>query len=310
MTEVKSGPAFAKCRNSALAAVMRRNAALAQDYARRHGVPRWYADAAQLIGDPEVDAVYIATPPASHLEYALACAQAGKPLYLEKPMAGSYADSARIVQAFRQAGVPLYVAFYRRGLEYFQRIRQLLAQGAIGPVHTVEVRQIMATRPDDAGPGQDWRVKPEIAGAGRFYDLGCHTLDILDYLLGPLAACGGARANRAGLYPAEDTVCAWLNFQCGALGTGLWSFCADRDEESVTLNGAKGYLRFSVYTMGSFWLGGPGGEREYTVPAPPHVQQPLIQTVVDELAGQGQCPSTGSSALRTMWALDRILGRV
>jgi predicted dehydrogenase len=79
VTEAKSGPGFQQAERSELVAVMRRNGDLAADYARRHDVPRWYDDADELINDPEVDAVYVATPPDSHREYVVRVAQAGKP---------------------------------------------------------------------------------------------------------------------------------------------------------------------------------------------------------------------------------------
>src|SRR5882757_10269989 len=92
VTEVKSGPALQRATGSALVAVMRRDRAKAEDYARRHGVARAYDDAAALIADPDVDAVYVATPPSSHAAYTLAAARAGKPVYVEKPMALSHAE--------------------------------------------------------------------------------------------------------------------------------------------------------------------------------------------------------------------------
>ena len=91
VTEIKSGPAFNKVPNSSLVAVMRRDAAKAADYAERHEIANWYNDAAKLINDPKVNAIYIATPPDSHEAYALAAMNAGKPVYVEKPMALNYA---------------------------------------------------------------------------------------------------------------------------------------------------------------------------------------------------------------------------
>ena len=154
VTEVKSGPGFQKATNSALVAVMRRNAALAEDYARRHGVPRWYADAQALIADPEVDAVYVATPPASHMEYALACARAGKPVYVEKPMARTLAECEAMIDACRSAGVPLFVAYYRRTLPRFLKIKELVESGALGDVRLVTVTLHQKPAPDDADPAQ------------------------------------------------------------------------------------------------------------------------------------------------------------
>lgn len=101
VTEVKSGPAFQKADHSALVAVMRRTSALARDYAERHGVTRWYDDADALIHDPHVNAVYIATPPDTHMDYTLRVAQAGKPVYVEKPMARHHAECRRMIDRLR-----------------------------------------------------------------------------------------------------------------------------------------------------------------------------------------------------------------
>ncbi len=106
---------------------------IAEDYARRHNVPRWYDDAARLIADPEVDAIYVATPPSSHKQYALLAAQAGKPVYVEKPMSLSSVDCQEMIAACQSAGVPLFVA-YSRALRVFLKVKELLESGAIGQV--------------------------------------------------------------------------------------------------------------------------------------------------------------------------------
>jgi len=133
VTEVKSGPAFQKVPGSRLVAVMRRSRDLAAEYARRHGVPRWYDDAERLIADPEVNAVYIATPPGSHLQYALmACAQQ-KPVYVEKPMARNHAECMCMLEAFQSAKLPLFVAYYRRALPRFRTVRARSGLHGTGP---------------------------------------------------------------------------------------------------------------------------------------------------------------------------------
>ena len=179
VTEVKSGPGLQKAERSRLVAVMRRNASLAEDYARRHGVPRWYSDARDLLADPEVDAVYVATPPSTHREYARLAAAAGKPVYVEKPMARTHAECLEMIAACREAGVALYVAYYRRAQPRFLKVRDLLAAGAIGAPRSVTVTlhqppPAPVARPEDL----PWRVRPEISGGGLFVDLGSHTLDL------------------------------------------------------------------------------------------------------------------------------------
>lgn len=130
VTEVKSGPAFSRARGSRLDAVMRRSPVLAKDHARRHGVPRWSQDADELIQDPDIDVVYIATPPDSHHEYVLRCAQAGKAVYVEKPMASSHPECLEMIEACESAGVPLWVGYYRRELPRIRVVERLLRSGA------------------------------------------------------------------------------------------------------------------------------------------------------------------------------------
>ncbi|GJP32566.1 hypothetical protein CLOM_g17188 [Closterium sp. NIES-68] len=139
VTEKKSGPALSLIPYSRLVMVMRRNGSLAQDYAERHKVARWSTSAEETINHPDVNAVYIATPHRYHAQYAMMAAQAGKPAYVEKPMGMSHVDSSAILSAFQRAKLPLFVAYYRRALPNFLRIKALLQSGAIGDVLSVQV---------------------------------------------------------------------------------------------------------------------------------------------------------------------------
>ena len=187
VTEVKSGPGFQKADNSDLVAVMRRTGALARDYARRHGVAKWYDEAGALINDPDVEAIYIATPPDTHKEYTLQSARAGKPVYVEKPMALNFAECQEMIAACQAAGVPLFVAYYRRALARFLKIKELLEAEAIGQIRFISMTLYQPLRPDELDPNNlPWRVRPEIAGGGRFVDLAAHTLDFLDFVVGPI----------------------------------------------------------------------------------------------------------------------------
>jgi predicted dehydrogenase len=310
VTEVKSGPGFQKARGSALVAVMRRNAALAEDYARRHRVPRWYADADRLIADPEVDAVYIATPPDSHKQYTLAAARAGKPVYVEKPMALNAAECDEMIAACREAGVPLWVAYYRRGQPKFLAVRDLLAAGEIGDVRYARVllgRVPVAAEADPAT--RTWRFAPEISGGGHLLDMGSHMLDLLDFFLGPARAAQGMAVRQAGLYPTEDSVVANLAFDRGVLGVGVWNSASHAPADLIELVGDRGELRFACFDPSPITLIQNGRAREIESEHPAHVQQPLIQTIVDELNGTGRCPSTGESAARTTRVIDAILAR-
>jgi predicted dehydrogenase len=307
VTEVKSGPGFQKAENSRLVAVMRRNGALAKDYAERHSVPKWYDNADTLIGDPDVNAIYIATPPDSHKAYTLAAAAAGKPVYVEKPMALNYAECEEMVTVCREAGVPLFVAYYRRQLPRFLKVKSLLDGGAIGQVRLVMIKLYQPPPKKLDADNLPWRLLPEIAGAGLFYDLASHTLDLLDYLLGPIRLAHGFAHNQARLYPAEDIVCGSFVFESGVQGVGSWCFSAFESCDVVDLIGDKGKLTFSTFSEAPVVLATPDGETEFSIDHPPHVQQPLIQSIVDELNGQGTCPSSGESGARANWVMGQML---
>ena len=308
VTEVKSGPGFQKATNSSLVAVMRRSGHLAEDYARRHGVPKWYDDGAALINDPEVDAVYIATPPYAHREYTLLCAEAGKPVYVEKPMALNFAECQEMIEACRAAGVPLFVAFYRRRLARFVKIKELVAQGAIGQPRVVTIKLYRQAQPEDyTADTLHWHYKPALSGGGRFVDVGCHTLDFLDEVLGPITSARGLAANQSGYYPAEDVVSAAFEFESGVLGSGTWCFSSFHDEDQTEIVGTQGKISFSSFDAAPLQLTTVQGMTEFKIDYPAHVHQPLIQTIVDELNGLGRCPSSGVSGARTNWVMDQIL---
>lgn len=307
VTEVKSGPAFAKARGSALAAVMRRDRAKADDFARRHGIERVHSTADDLIEDPQVDAVYIATPPDSHCDLACRVAAAGKPCLVEKPMARSYGECVRMLDAFRPAAVPLWVAFYRRALPRFLLIRDVLRAGTIGRVSaaTVDVREPLAT--GDAT--RAWRFNRSSAGAGLFFDKGSHCIDILDFLLGPIEYAHGIAVNTGGTYEVEDVTAAVFEIGDRVLATGTWNFNAGETSDALTLTGERGTIQTSLFTDSDVVVKTGDGETVHPVRNPPHVHQPLIQTIVDELHGYGRCESTGASGARASRVLDICLGR-
>ena len=303
VTEVKSGPGLYKADHSELVAVMRRDSAAAQDYAKRHGVKRWYDDGQALIDDAEVDIVYVATPPSTHLPYALAAARAGKPCLVEKPMALNADEGARMVQAFADRGLPLYVAFYRRALPRFLKLRELLREEVIGTLTSVHIVQY--TRLTSGAEAERWRYRPEVAGAGVFYDLASHGFDILDFLVGPIAQVTGHSINTGGAYAAEDVTVSSFLFGNNVAGTGVWNFNSDHGEDGITFTGSNGQICCPVFSDTDIEIKmSEGATKTISAPNPPHVSQPLEQSIVDELLGRGECASTGRTALRTQRVLD------
>ena len=302
--ERKSGPAFAKCHNSQLVAVMRRDEDKAQDYARRHNVATWYHDAQALIDDAQVNAVYIASPPGSHGELARMVAQANKPCYVEKPMARSFEECRAMNKAFEARGLPLFVAFYRRGLARFRRAKALIESGEIGEISGLSYRQAgVLNTPERIG----WRVRCEQSGGGLFLDLASHTLDVLDFMLGPAQNAVGNAANIGAAYDVEDTVSLRFDLPNGAPCAASWNFAASLGEDALTIDGTHGRLSMSVFGFEPLRLQIGKEVRELSDEQPEHVQQALIQSIVNQLRGKGEAWSTGRTAERTARLMDIAL---
>jgi predicted dehydrogenase len=313
VTEVKSGPAYQQTTGFTLHAVMRRDAAKAEDYARRHQVPLWFSDADALIQHPEIDAIYIATPPDSHLFYALKVAAAGKICCVEKPMALNADECTQMVAAFEHAGKPLFVAYYRRSLPRFVQVQQWLQQGLIGKVRHVHWALSRQPNAADLAGQVNWRTDPAQAGGGYFVDLASHGLDLLMYLLGDITQVQGIALNQQGLYAAEDAVTAcWLFAPQGedgqASGSGFWNFAADTRRDDVEIIGSLGTIRFSVFEDQPLVLKTASHSLSLHIEHPPHIQQFHVENIARQLAGQGQHPSTGHTAQRATTVMAQILG--
>ena len=310
-TEKKSGPAFAVVKGSEVVAVMGRDKEKTRNYAKRHNIRHCYTDAQALIDDPEVNAVYIATPPSSHATFAIMAMKAGKPVYVEKPLAATYEDCARINRISRETGVPCFVAYYRRYLPYFQKVKELLPQ--IGKVLNVQIRFSVPPRDLDYNrENLPWRVNPDIAGGGYFYDLAPHQIDLLQEMFGCILHAEGYATNRGGLYKAEDTVSACFMFETGIPGSGSWCFVSDESskEDNIEIFGSKGTIKFSVFTFDPIELRNEEGVKSFSVPNPTYVQLPLIRNIVEHLQHKGNCTCDSVSATPTNWVLDKILGKI
>lgn len=313
VTEKKSGPAFSLVENSMVVAVMSRSEEKARSYAQRHGIKRWYTDPQALLDDPEVNAVYIATPPSTHATFAIMAMKSGKPVYVEKPMAANYEDCCRINRISLTTGMPCFVAYYRRYLEYFMRVKQLVSNGEIGNVINVQIRFAVPPRDLDYNSRNlPWRVQADIAGGGYFYDLAPHQIDLLQEMFGPIIDAEGYTANRGGLYETEDSVSACFRFSNGVPGSGSWCFVAHESakEDCIQIIGDKGSISFSVFTYAPIKLHTERGDEEIRIDTPAYVQLPLIRNVVEHLQGKAICTCDCVSATPVNWVVDRILGKV
>ncbi|MEJ7778133.1 MAG: Gfo/Idh/MocA family oxidoreductase [Daejeonella sp.] len=306
VTEVKSGPAFNLVPGSELSAVMRRDEAKASDYAQRHQVRKWYSNAEELINDDEINAIYIATPPAYHEAYTVQALKAGKPVYVEKPMALDSLECIRMMEAAEKYSCKLSVAHYRRAQPKFLKILGLLKDKAIGDIVSADLNFRQAYQP---GTENTWRANPAISGGGLFHDLAPHQLDLILYFFGQPLMTEGTSLNRASLYDADDYASAYIIFNEGIKFSGQWDFNARADDETdmCEIIGTKGTIRFAVFDgLCELIINGRTESLNFAQLA--HVQQPMIEQVVNYFLNKGPNPCSAVDGVEVMRMIDRVTG--
>ena len=310
VTEVKSGPAFNKVPNSKLVAVMRRNAEKARDYAQRHDVEKWYDDADDLINDPEVNAIYVATPPLNHEEFAVKAMKAGKPVYLEKPMAIDATASQRIEQVALETGGKISIAHYRRQQPLFLMIKKLLQEKAIGDVQLVDLNLLQPHQSDMITKTEtNWRIDPSISGGGLFYDLAPHQLDLMYYFFGKPANVSGMSLNASGYYNVDDTTKGQIVFENNVLFNGTWSFSSTERIDRCEIVGSEGKISFSVFDHNPLIIESNGNQTSISFDKLQHVQQPMIQKVVEYFLDQSPNPCSASEGVQVMKMMDAMVNK-
>lgn len=311
VTELKSGPAYNLIQGFELVAVMRRNILKAEDYAKRHHIPKFYGDADELINDPDVDAVYIATPPDTHAFYAMKVASAKKPCCIEKPMAPSYQECLDICSSFEEQNLPLFVAYYRRSLPKFDKVKSWLEEDRIGEVRSIHWTLHKPPSKIDLSGDYNWRTDANVAPGGYFDDLASHGLDLFSYYLGTIKFAHGVSNNQQGLYSGMDNVSASWMHENGISGTGSWNFGAFKKEDKVTITGSKGRIEFSIFENDPLVLETDAGRDTLSIEHPTHVHLHHVEFMRDQLFNKDFIhPSTGKTALHTSWVMDKILGKI
>jgi 1,5-anhydro-D-fructose reductase (1,5-anhydro-D-mannitol-forming) len=305
--EVKSAPAYQQVEGFTLLAVMSRSLQKAEDFARRHQISKYYDDATALINDPDIHAVYIATPPDSHHDYALQVAAAGKICCVEKPMALNYSQCVAMQQAFSAKNLPLFVAYYRRCLPSFLTIKQCVASGELGEIRHIDWQYRRPPSAKDLAKVPNWRTQKDIAKGGYFEDIASHGLDLMTFLLGHVAKASGLASNQQGLYSAYDAITASLLFENGVTGSAHWNFAAAYQVDTMQIIGERGDLCFSVFNDSPAVLRTKDQSITYAMPKPSPIQQDFVHAIARHLAGQTIHPSLAENGSHTNWVMDEIL---
>jgi predicted dehydrogenase len=300
--------ALAETPGSALLAVARRRAELAAEFARRHGAERSYADWHDLVRDPEVNAVYVATPVRLHAEQAIAAAEAGKHVLCEKPMALDVAGCERMIAAARAHGVRLGVAYYRHHYPVVASLKALLASGQIGVPVLVQAQAFEAFDPGPDHP-RAWLLRKAESGGGPMMDFGCHRLEVLLDLLGPVAEVEGFPTRvRLRAREVEDTCIARLRFASGAEAVLAVSHAAMESRDSFEVYGSAGSAHVPVLNQGRIRIVTAEGVREEEHPAPANLHQPLVADFVQAVRDGREPAVSGAVGLEVSRLLAAIYG--
>jgi predicted dehydrogenase len=300
VTEIKSGPAFNLVDGSRLVAVMRRDGEKAKEYAQRHNVPTWYSNADEMLNDPDITAVYIATPPSSHKEYALKALAKGLPVYVEKPVTLNAVQAEQISTAIKNVNGKLTVAHYRRALPMFLFVKKLLEEKTIGEVRFISA-ELFGTQP----AADSWRVNPAISGGGIFHDLAPHLLDLLIYYFGTPLHHRGYSLNQSNTTPADDIVSGQILFGGNILFSGTWNFSSAQSEtkERCRIVGTTGSISFSLFGNDVVVRKG-ADEQPHYFERLNHIQHPMIEQVVKYFQGTNPNPCSLEEAIIVSEIMD------
>jgi predicted dehydrogenase len=310
VTEKKSGPPLYKTNRSRVKGVFARRREHSADYAKRHGIPQVYPTVEALLADGEINAVYISTPPDTHKQYALAVLAAGKIPYIEKPMCMNYGECAEVLAAGKAVNLPVYVAYYRRGMPKYLKIKELIDSGRLGKIRAVRLTHFMQPEDSDIKTGRSalpWRLIPSISSGGKFIDMAVHVIDIVQFLFGDITSVQGLAENAGGYYDAEDTVMALMRCGSGVWASGVWCYAAGVDEEEMLILGERGCIRTGGLFFTPVHAVIDGKEEIFSFEEPEHVAGPFVQTLVEEMTGGRKSNADAVSAANNVRVADAIL---
>ncbi len=269
-------PAINDLPNCELAAIVRASADKAEEFAREFGAKRWYADWQELLGDAEIDAVYIATPVYLHARQTIAAAEAGKHILCEKPMAMNAAECNAMIAACKSNGVKLGVAYYRRFYPVLARVRELLASGELGRPVVAQINSFEYVDIADDDP-RHWFLEKAKNGGGPMMDFGCHRLEVLTSLFGSVRRMSSLTANVEWKdREVEDTAVATLEFDSGPVATVTVTHGAFEPQDTLDIFCTEGSIHIPILNRGEIQIVSKKGKVDESHPPSANTDEPLI----------------------------------
>ena len=263
-----------------LLAVARARGDRAAEFAQSFAAPRAYGRWQDLVGDPAIDAVYVATPVYLHAEQTIAAAEAGRHVLCEKPMAMNVAECDRMIAACRANHVTLGVAYYRRFYPVVRRVKQIVQSGEIGDPVIVQIDAFEPFNPEPDHP-RYWLMKKAESGGGPMFDFGCHRLEVLLNVFGPIRRAAGMLGNVRYEREVEDTGVALLQLGNGACATVAVTHGAEAPRDTVDIYATGGSLHIGNLNLGDLRIAAGGEHRDESHPPAANLHRPLIDDFVD-----------------------------
>lgn len=317
VTEVKNGPGIYKAENSILKAVTNRTLEKAQSWVERHQHGMVYENIYEVLNDPEIDIVYIATTPDKHKEYAIKCAKAGKHCLIEKPLALNYEEGLEIKQAFEDAGKKAFVAFYRRSLNRFKKVKELIDSGEIGDIEGVNIIRCVKSVEDENA----WRMNSEISGGNIFTETEIHVLDYMISIMGSIADFNYTTNIFQKKNSKFDSINMNFKFESGLIGSGQWLYNCNFEQDRFEIIGENGLIRFEFFNnQAPIYVINNEGCTEYSVQDSIHVGINMEQAIINELMNETDVlngtekfnenenfTGTVEEALKTLKIMDEVI---
>lgn len=307
VAEVKSGPAFNLVKDSLLIAVMRRNEEKAKDFAKRHNVPLWYNNVDELLANTKINAVYIATPPSSHLDITKKALKSGKFVYLEKPMTLNLQEAEEL-KSFIKPHHKVVVAHYRRRLKGFLKVKELLDKKAIGKISHAKIEILQPINNNIiVKTDKDWRTNPKISGGGYFNDIAPHQLDLMRLFFGNIKVSKGYSTTYK-KSNVDNVVSGIILFENEVQFQGIWNFTVANNakKDQCIIYGDKGLISFSFYEERVI-IKTPKSTKEFFFNSPKHIQKPLIEATVNYFLNKQENPCTVDDGLATLKIMDSFI---
>ncbi len=300
-------PALRDLPNCELVAVSRADFGKAESFAKEFGARKWYRDYAELIADDEIEAIYIATPVHLHAEQAIAAAEAGKHVLCEKPMAMNVDECDQMTAACQANNVKLGIAYYRHFYPAIKRIKEIIADGEIGHPVIAQINAFEWFNPEPSSP-RHWLIEKAQAGGGPMFDFGCHRIEVLLNILGPITRTAGVLTRVIFERQVEDTGVAVFQFERGTLGVLSITHAARQSQDTVAIFGSEGSIQVESLNEGTVAIRTPAGDRVEKLPPDENLHQPLINDFAQAVIG-GREPQVDSAIGREVARIEAEIYR-